>query len=171
MLAYLTAKNLYQIGKVVVNRSSAHIIAQKRVKPCCRGDGISFQGRSFLTHAYFALTILNGFDFMALLFMGRQTPTCKLAIRSEYLSGVKPLSAFGATKNPISVRNNIPLLTPVVHLFSHRDKVVSLEWIYRRFVDSKGGIEVKPRHDQGITLLWSDRNESEDAGSRVSASR
>jgi hypothetical protein len=80
---------------------------------------VSFQGGSFLTRAYFALTILDGLDLMALLFVGRQTPTCKLAISSEYLSGMKPLAAFGATKNSISIRNNIPLLTPVVHFFSH----------------------------------------------------
>jgi hypothetical protein len=65
--------------------------------------------------AYFALTILNGLDLMALLFVGGQTPACKLAICSEYLSGMEPLAAFGATKNLIPIRNNILLLTPVVH--------------------------------------------------------
>jgi hypothetical protein len=78
-------------------------------------------GRSFLTRAHFALTRLNGPDLMPLLLVKRQTPTGKLTVCAEYLSGMKPLAAFGATINSISIRNDILLLTPVVHIFTHKN--------------------------------------------------
>jgi len=33
---------------------------------------------------------------------------------------MKPLVAFGATINPISIRNKILLITPLFHILSHR---------------------------------------------------
>jgi hypothetical protein len=72
-----------------------------------------------LTGSFFRLTSLHCPDLVSLLLVGWQPPPCKLTIASEYSSGMKPLAAFRAAINSISIRNNILLITPVVHILSH----------------------------------------------------
>jgi hypothetical protein len=70
-----------------------------------------------LTGSYFAPAVLYCPDLVPLLFVGRQSPPLKLAVRLEDPAGMKPLAALGATVNSVSVRDNILLLAPVIHIF------------------------------------------------------
>ena len=72
----------------------------------------------------FALTGLYCPNLVPLLLVGWQSPLCKLTIASEYFAGMKPLATFRATINLISTRNKILLITPVVHILSHRRRCV-----------------------------------------------
>jgi len=72
----------------------------------------------------FALTVLYCPNLEPLLLVGRQIPPCKLTIASEYFAGMKPLATFRAAINSISIRNKILLITPVVHILSHRRRSV-----------------------------------------------
>jgi hypothetical protein len=111
-------------------------------------------GGSFLTPAYFALALLDCPDPMPLLFVGRQTPPCKLAVCSEYLSGMKPLAAFRATIYSIPFRNNILLLTPVVHFFVHGSSPVSCLMSRADAIPLVGWVEpARPLAPAGATTL------------------
>ena len=72
----------------------------------------------------FALTALYCPNLVPLLLVGWQSPLCKLTIASEYFAGMKPLATFRATINSIFIRNKILLITPVVHILSHRRRSV-----------------------------------------------
>ncbi len=74
--------------------------------------------------SYFALTVLYCPNFVPLLLVGWQSPPCKLTIASEYFAGMKPFATFRATINLISIRNKILLITPCVHILSHRRRSV-----------------------------------------------
>ena len=73
---------------------------------------------------YFALTVPYCPNFVPLLLVRWQSPPCKLTIASEYFAGMKPFAAFRATINSISIRNRFLLITPVVHILSHRRRSV-----------------------------------------------
>ena len=88
-----------------------------------------------LTGSYFALTILYCPNLVPLLLVGWQSPPCKLTIASEYFAGMKPLATFRATINSISIRNKFLLITPVVHIPSHRRRSV-LEQVETRMMGS-----------------------------------
>ena len=72
----------------------------------------------------FAMTVPYCSNLVPLLLVGWQSPPCKLTIASEYSAGMKPLTAFRASINSISIRNNIFLITPIVHILSHRRRSV-----------------------------------------------
>ena len=77
-----------------------------------------------LVFHFFALTTLYGPDFVPLLLVGWQSPSLRFTIASEYSAGMKSLATFGATINLISIRNNILLITPVIHIFPHKRQSV-----------------------------------------------
>ena len=79
---------------------------------------------SFPLQPSFALTVLYCPNLVSLLLVGWQSPPCKLTIASEYSAGMKPLATFRATINSISIRNRILLITPVIHIFSHRRRSI-----------------------------------------------
>ena len=85
----------------------------------------------------FALTGLYCPNLVPLLLVGWQSPLCKLTIASEYFAGMKPLATFWATINSIFIRNKILLITPVVHILSHRRRFV-LEQVETRVPTQKG---------------------------------
>jgi hypothetical protein len=98
----------------------------------------------------FALTALYCPNLVPLLLVGWQSPLCKLTIASEYFAGMKPLATFRATINSISTRNKILLITPVVHILSHRRRPV-LEQVYTS-ADTKRFIEGLKMRLQAPTL-------------------
>ena len=77
-------------------------------------------GFDTLLCSYFTLTVLFCPNLVPLLLVGWQFPPRKLTIASEYLAGMKPLATFWATINSFSIRNRILLITPCVHILSHR---------------------------------------------------
>ena len=92
----------------------------------------------------FALTALYCPNLVPLLLVRWQSPPCKLTIASEYFAGMKSLATFRATINSISIRNKILLITPVVHILSHRRRSV-LEQVETRAPTLKGSFRAWKR--------------------------